>query len=119
MLGFSIMRINTTSMSCGVRLLTGIWSLEKDPQLLAKAIRRTWGRNYSRYGAPPEPIKWTFIFSDNVSHGNGKWLADYIKKNKLGTVTASPETTNANMGDTRIKTWIWDYNGNDIVPRAK
>jgi hypothetical protein len=98
-------------MSCGVRILADIASLEKSPPLLARAI--------SRHEALAFPYStanhFTYIFSDNVERGNGAWLARFIKDNGLGTLTESPEVRNHNTGYTHIQTWIWNYNGKAIV----
>lgn len=47
-----------------------------------------------------------FIFSDNASYNNGKILANYIKKHKLGDIAETGKTRNPNNRNI-IQTWMW------------
>jgi hypothetical protein len=55
-------------------------------------------------------IKTFYIFSDNVGRGAGKYVADFIKANGLGTVYDSPQRQNYNYDDPKhlIQVWIWE-----------
>lgn len=55
-------------------------------------------------------IKTFYIFSDNVGRGAGKYVADFIKANGLGTVYDGPQRQNYNYDDPQhlIQVWIWE-----------
>lgn len=59
---------------------------------------------------------YTYIFSDN-KEGNGKNLADAIRKYKLGKLTETPWAVNPNS-ENMIKVWVWRYNGRNVPKRA-
>ncbi len=48
-----------------------------------------------------------FVFTDQVSEGNGTSLAKFIVENNLGRITKSRSKVNPNTGNT-IKVWVWE-----------
>ncbi len=58
----------------------------------------------------PRILGYTYIFSDNVSYGNGEALARFLKDAKMGEVVETKPVRNVNYSDQPdrlIKTWIW------------
>ena len=49
------------------------------------------------------------LFTDAIGNNNGNKFAKFIKKNKLGTLQASPIRRNHNSGN-RIRSWVWSVN---------
>lgn len=60
------------------------------------------GDGYNRHGN----FKPLVVFTDAVAYKNGKELADFIVKNKLGTVVTLPSSRNPNSGN-MVQAWLW------------
>lgn len=89
------MIIESTPISCGVDFLS---------ELYASTIHSELARNV--HALQEQAF---MIFSDAVENGNGKALASYITKNKLGTITATRGRRNPNSNNI-IKVWVWSIN---------
>lgn len=127
-------RIDSTPVSCGVNYYHDL--------TLASFIANLSNKQHPKN--PPEPVSWgesgyeerlqeiddywlaienefrsgyCYIFSDNKS-GEGKFIAAYIEKHKLGRLTSSGWAKNPNSGN-QICTWIWRYNGKKVKQNAK
>jgi hypothetical protein len=99
--------IGETNISCGVYDITGVNELtEKN---FINLVNKGDGYNTLKKGI-------TYIFSDN-SGGNGRHVARYVKKYKLGSIAGSSWRRNPNSGK-MIKLWHWHYNGKKISAKA-
>ncbi len=54
-----------------------------------------------------------FVFTDEVSEGNGTSLAKFIVENNLGRITKSRSRVNPNTGHT-IKIWVWEIKHDNL-----
>jgi len=78
---------------CGIYEFNGI---DRPPQNLVTQV-------YEELGGDKYNI---FIFHDVTCRGNGKRLCDFIKRHKLGKVTATASVNNPNTGR-NITLWSW------------
>lgn len=98
-------RIDGSEISCGVDQLSNLTTPEE--AVRAVALDDNWDRRDDARAA-------FVLFSDTARRGKGRRLAAYIKKNKLGTITATAQKINRNSGN-KIQVWVWsiDYKALD------
>lgn len=82
--------------NCGLHELSGLTGLQANryPALAAHLCDHQTGM---------------IIFHDNITWGNGVKLAEWIEKNKLGSIVRGPECENpTHPQGGKITAWIWD-----------
>ena len=90
------MNLSSSSVSCGVQQLSDLSRNQEDNIRYASQ-----DVNYNGFSGA------FLIFSDHAhALSNGSRLAAFIKKKKLGTVTATRSKVNPNSGNA-IKVWVW------------
>lgn len=105
-------------ISCGCRQLVGVSDMDFNSFKLV--IRRQEAMaGLSHHNSDDSFFRkgFIYIFSDN-KRGNGRLVAKWIKKYKLGTLISSPWALNPNSKNF-IKVWTWRYNGRSISARAQ
>lgn len=94
----NIMIMNNAGCSCGVFAINGLSVVNRDPKLFFRSLLETY----------KIPHDLTIVFSDNMYYGNGKKLAEYIRKHNMGDLVELPPGRNPNSGNT-IVTWLWRF----------
>lgn len=90
---------------CGIKEAVGVDNefAKFSPAAFVRSVRNQKG------GSP-------FIIFSSIT-GNGKELADYIEKNKLGDITTLPSRINLNSSN-RLQAWLWRPGKTDVVKAA-
>lgn len=98
---------------CGLDEIDGIDDTPKNVLVSVcedKYPDREWAEDGDQIGQEQAFI----LFTDNVSDNNyGVNLAKYIKKNKLGTFTATRARENPNTGN-MVRVWVWSPNEKNL-----
>lgn len=90
---------------CGINEIDGIGDYKREPE---KIVRDVCDRYFE------STIKCAYyIFSDIGKKTAGKTLADYILKNKLGTITLPKTKINPNSKNS-LNMWIWSINAANL-----
>ena len=95
-------QLENSRISCGVKMLFGFYT--QTPIVMLRSAWRTWKLS-NRNDSTPLATCAHIVFSDRTG-GQGEKLVAFIKKNKLGTVTASPAEENPNSHNP-ITVWTW------------
>lgn len=104
------LEISYSDLSCGINELTGVNGTGPE------AFKMIVAGNMQSAGGDYRHLRrgFTYVFSDN-SAGNGKHIANLIRRYKLGRLVSTNWTINPSSRN-RIKTWTWIYNGK--IPSA-
>jgi hypothetical protein len=106
--------IYQSGISCGIRQIAEVWRFRRSVAKL-----RTWVNNRSGEDVPGWALKpsYFYMFSDADHIGNGRWLAEMIRKHNLGVLSTPIDAKENPNTNNLISMWIWRYNGN-IIPRT-
>jgi hypothetical protein len=88
--------IRANQMGSGVREMHDLWGLREEADRVIKGIAMASRTKNAQI----------IIFSDTVNNNNGKRIADFIVRNKLGDIIESPASKSRNTG-AMIQTWMW------------